>query len=182
MQSFGACGGCALFCGHESTCPAENNSGHHIIATSADHSLGLPMLLSLWCFGLFNNHVGPAHPLRPSQCCSPSSHSGYPPSLSRSRSIPVERSCCTTRVPRHVQRIQCACTSSPPHEMCMVSQRLCSDIDYSVCRFPLLASSSVFGSWRQVQRDAGPEAVCQWFLLVLRVGSKMMAGSGFLQI
>ena len=119
MQSFGACGGCALFRGHESTCPAENNSGHHIIATSADHSLGLPMLLSLWCFGLFNNHVGPAHPLRPSQCCSPSSHSGYPPPLSRSRSIPVERSCCTTRVPRHVQRIQCACTSSPPFDACM---------------------------------------------------------------
>jgi hypothetical protein len=35
----------------------EGAAGHHIIATSADHSLSLPLLVSLWFFGLFNNHV-----------------------------------------------------------------------------------------------------------------------------
>jgi hypothetical protein len=42
---------------------SEGDAGHHIIATSADHSLSLPLLLSLWFFGLFNNHVS-SHTVR----------------------------------------------------------------------------------------------------------------------
>lgn len=83
--------------------------GHHIIATSADHSLSLPLVLSLWFFGLFNNHV--IHHLFPGV------------DQSRLRDRAVRRAFLDT-----VKEFK---------------------IDYSVCHFPLLASSSVFGSWRQ---------------------------------
>jgi hypothetical protein len=58
MQSFGAHPASVALCLDALIfCHLDGDSGHHIIYTSADHSLSLPLLLSLWLFGLFNNHV-----------------------------------------------------------------------------------------------------------------------------
>jgi hypothetical protein len=76
--------------------------------------------------------------------------SGHPPSVSWCGPVQTQGCCSPPRVPRHMQAIQCALVlrrnTSSPH--------LVLDVDYEVCDFRLLAGSSLFGSWRQVQRTS----------------------------
>ena len=126
---------------------SEGDAGHHIIATSADHSLSLPLLFSLWFFGLFNNHVS-SHTVRHlvahlTQHDRPRSYTICSLELIN-RGSGILRFAALSSTPAK-NSVRVPCPPAPPR-----FSSHASDIDYSVCRFPLLASSSVFGSWRQV--------------------------------